>query len=40
MKLYSIHIISGCVLGVEHECVEDDNYFILSFLMIQIIFVW
>lgn len=40
MELYSIGLISGVMLGFEVAELDDENYLIIDFLIVQIIFVW
>jgi hypothetical protein len=40
MSLYSISLICGFTIGIQHELIEDDNYIILSLGIIEIVFEW
>jgi len=40
MELYSIGLICGFTVGVQHEAIEDNNYLILSLGIIEVVFIW
>jgi hypothetical protein len=40
MELYSISMICGFALGIQHELIEDNNYIILSLGIVEVVFIW
>ena len=40
MQLYSIGLICGFALGIQHELIEDNNYIILSLGIVEVVFIW
>jgi hypothetical protein len=40
MQLYSIGLICGFTVGIQHELIEDDNFLILSLGIVEIVFIW
>lgn len=40
MELYSLGLVSGFVLGVQHEELDDEQYLLIYLGFIEIIFVW
>ena len=40
MELYSIGLICGFAVGIQHERIEDDNFFILSLGIVEVVFIW
>jgi hypothetical protein len=40
MQLYSIGLICGFTVGIQHELIEDNNYIILSLGIVEVVFIW
>ena len=40
IELYSINLIKGFMVGVEYEWLDDEEYLIFNFGIIQVIFTW
>jgi hypothetical protein len=40
MELYSISMICGFALGIQHELIEESNYIILSLGIVEVVFIW
>jgi hypothetical protein len=40
MELYSIGMICGFTIGIQHELIEDNNYLILSLGIVEVVFIW
>lgn len=40
MELYSIGLICGFTVGIQHELIEDNNYIILSLGIVEVVFIW
>ena len=40
IELYSINLIKGFMAGVEYEFLDEDEFLIFNFGLIQVIFVW
>ena len=40
MHLFSIGMICGFALGIQHELIEDNNYIILSLGIVEVVFIW
>ena len=40
MELYSIGLICGFTVGIQHELIEDNNYVIISLGIVEVVFIW
>ena len=40
MAFYSVSFISGFVVGIQHELLDDDNYLIISLGILEVVFIW
>jgi len=40
MHLFSVGMICGFVVGIQHETIENDNYVIVSLGIIDIVIIW
>ena len=40
MELYSIGLICGFTVGIQHELIESDNFLILSLGVVEVVFIW
>ena len=40
IEINSISLISGFMLGIQHEELDEDNYLIVSLGILEIILVW
>ena len=40
MECLSVNLISGFMLGIQHEALDEENYVIISLGIVEIILVW
>lgn len=40
MELYSIGLICGFAVGIQHELIEDNNYVIISLGIVEVVLIW
>lgn len=40
MQLYSIGLICGFAVGMQHELIEENNYVIISLGIVEVVFIW
>ena len=40
MQLYSIGLICGFTVGIQHELIEDNNYVIISLGIVEVVLIW
>jgi hypothetical protein len=40
MEFYSVGMICGFTIGIQHELIEEDNYLILSLGIVEVVFIW
>ena len=40
MELYSIGLICGFTVGIQHELIEDNNDVIISLGIVEVVFIW
>jgi hypothetical protein len=40
MEFYSISMICGFAVGMQHELIEENNYLIISLGIVEVVFIW